>query len=318
MFNSTIIDIALGMILTYLLLSLVITSAHEFIASLFRRRAKNLAEGIRNLLEDKDMTEAFYAHPLIKSISDRGGLPSYIPSRTFAQALLDIVSPANPAGPRILTDVQNAINDPKIIPSEHVRKTLTVLLEDANHNIRALEENIEIWFNNSMDRVSGWYKRKTQYVLLGLSLLITFGLNVDSIQIYRSLTDDPVLRATLVSQAERITHQEPPTAPDDLAGSQEAFETLKQNLSNTQDLGIPIGWKQWPTSAGSWLLKISGLLLTAFACSLGAPFWFDLLNKIVSVRASGKAPEERPKPPKEVPQPLEPGQSPREADIVNK
>jgi hypothetical protein len=52
---------------------------------------------------------------------------------------------------------------------------------------------------------------------------------------------------------------------------------------------------------------ILGWLITAFAVSLGAPFWFDLLNKFVNIRASGKAPEEEPKSPKEVPAPKEPG-----------
>jgi hypothetical protein len=36
------------------------------------------------------------------------------------------------------------------------------------------------------------------------------------------------------------------------------------------------------------------------AVSLGAPIWFDFLNKFVNVRASGKAPEGGPKPAKEV------------------
>jgi hypothetical protein len=60
-----------------------------------------------------------------------------------------------------------------------------------------------------------------------------------------------------------------------------------------------------------------GWLLTALAATLGAPFWFDTLNKIMSIRSAGKAPEETPKPPKEVPTPVEPGQSPREADRIN-
>ena len=50
-----------------------------------------------------------------------------------------------------------------------------------------------------------------------------------------------------------------------------------------------------------------GWLITAFAVSMGAPFWFDLLNKFVNIRASGKAPEEEPKAPKEVPAPKEAG-----------
>ena len=58
-------------------------------------------------------------------------------------------------------------------------------------------------------------------------------------------------------------------------------------------------------------------LLVALAASMGAPFWFDMLNKVISIRSAGKAPEESPKPPKDVPVPLEPGQSPKEADRVN-
>jgi len=75
----------------------------------------------------------------------------------------------------------------------------------------------------------------------------------------------------------------------------------------------------WPAGSGSsayywnWIAKVFGLLLTAGAASLGAPFWFDMLNKVVSIRSAGKAPEEKQKSPKEVPTPTEAGQTPREA-----
>jgi hypothetical protein len=65
---------------------------------------------------------------------------------------------------------------------------------------------------------------------------------------------------------------------------------------------LPIGWSEFP-KRDQWLTMALGWLITAFAVSLGAPFWFDLLNKFVNVRASGKAPEEAPKSPKEVPIP---------------
>ena len=56
--------------------------------------------------------------------------------------------------------------------------------------------------------------------------------------------------------------------------------------------------------------KIFGLFLTAFAASLGAPFWFDVLNKFMSVRGAGKAPEEKPKDPKIVLVPKPPEDKP--------
>jgi len=59
----------------------------------------------------------------------------------------------------------------------------------------------------------------------------------------------------------------------------------------------PLGWKSRPSNAGDWWNKLAGLALTAFAVSLGAPFWFDLLNRFMNIRAGGKSPEEKAKPP---------------------
>ena len=57
-----------------------------------------------------------------------------------------------------------------------------------------------------------------------------------------------------------------------------------------------------------------GSMMTALAALLCAPFWFDTLNRVVSIRATGKPPEEKPTAPKAVSAPVEPGQSPQEAD----
>ncbi|AGZ41925.1 hypothetical protein [Actinoplanes friuliensis] len=43
--------------------------------------------------------------------------------------------------------------------------------------------------------------------------------------------------------------------------------------------------------ARDWLLKLLGLVLTAAAAALGAPFWFDLLNRLVNLRSTGKRPD---------------------------
>ena len=52
----------------------------------------------------------------------------------------------------------------------------------------------------------------------------------------------------------------------------------------------------WWKNPGFWE-KVVGLLFTALAISLGAPFWFDMLNRVVSIRAAGRAPDEKPKSP---------------------
>jgi hypothetical protein len=79
---------------------------------------------------------------------------------------------------------------------------------------------------------------------------------------------------------------------------------LEMNLDKIKSLGLPIGWdrsnpKLVPPSndIGAWLLKIFGWLITAFAISLGAPFWFDLLNKFMVVRSTVKPREKSPEEP---------------------
>ena len=97
MFGSYLLEIAIGIFFLYLLLSLFCSAINEWISRIFKLRANNLREGIKNLLDDPGFTayaKKVYDHALIKGLSKRGKLPSYIPSRIFASAVMDIVSPA--------------------------------------------------------------------------------------------------------------------------------------------------------------------------------------------------------------------------------
>ena len=380
MFGSPILEVAIGVIFVYLLLSLIVTAANELIASLWKWRAKNLEQGIQNLLNDantNNLADEFYRHPLIRGLCDQGKRPSYIPSRTFALALLDIVANNKNAKALTLADIEKAIAGNSQI-NQNVKNTLLVLTHSAANDFRQavsefgkLQENIEIWFNNSMDRVAGWYKRKTQLLLFLLSIFFAVALNIDTIQIVKTLAGNDVLRAAVVEQAKKIASSEvkpslPPGAPagslpggmiiypddqfrqnpqrtpnipanlrlaqaspselqqtdqDIIKQTEKAKENLVKRITDLQTTGVPVGWEaeKIPSPRENltwWLLKILGLAFTAIAASLGAPFWFDVLNKFITVRSTGKAPEEAPKAPKEVPTPLEPGQLPGLADAL--
>lgn len=331
MFGSAILDVATGMIFIYLLLALIVTSLSELIAAWLKWRAKNLAEGVRNILSDQKLAQDLYKHPLVKSLykGDKG--PSYIPSRTFVLSLLDIISPVDPAGPRALAKVQDAING---LPNGDLKRTLAVLLDEAGHDLKRFEESIEIWFNHSMERVSGWYKRKSQIITIILAALVTILANADSILIGKSLSSDPALRATVVAEAQRFVEKNDqvltPTEPEPSSEEAQAKKRLDGYKQQIQNLGVPIGWTQRdpnhpdvqdprypplvdPFDWGGWLKKLLGLLLTAIAVSLGAPFWFDMLNKVINIRSAGKAPEEAQKSPKQTQTPPEPGETPRQA-----
>jgi isoquinoline 1-oxidoreductase subunit alpha len=135
--------------------------------------------------------------------------------------------------------------------------------------------------------------------------------NADTVQIAMTLSTDSAAREALVAQAQaRVQQQgqEPAaTAPTprlsagaaDEPGEDPAekrYEELARGVKKLQDLqtlGVPLGWKDkpwkevrkpfWWDGFRDTISKLIGLLLTVLAVSLGAPFWFDLLNKIVNI-----------------------------------
>jgi hypothetical protein len=295
MFGSAILDTAIGLIFVFLVVSLTVSAANELLAALFKWRAKNLFLGIRQLLQDPSVTglvTRFYEHPLIEGLSAKGRKPSYIPSRTFAVALLDIVSPTTPANNRTLEDLKAGIEK---LPGS-LQVTFRVLLDEAGHDIEEFKTQLEIWFNSTMERVSGWYKRKTQILQLVLALIIVVLANVDSVRIAKSLSGvNSPLRDSIKDAAHSFIEKN--------LQQENAQTQLRAATEAIGNLALPIGW----ANGGFGPTTVLGWLVTALAATLGAPFWFDLLNRFVNIRASGKAPEEEPKSPKEVPTPKQPG-----------
>lgn len=176
-------------------------------------------------------------------------------------------------------------------------------------------------------RVADWSKRKVQVVNVLLAVAFTVGVNVDSILIVRSLSNDSALRMALVAQAQELVKEKPapPKGEQQAAEAKPALEELEKRIQKLTGLGVRVGWtavagedfRQWPgwlprnTETAFWAAMwwhtvryhFPGWLLTALAASLGAPFWFDMLNKIITVRSTGRIPEERRKPQEEAPKP---------------
>jgi hypothetical protein len=269
-----------------------------------------------------------YGHALIRGLhrddagdSDRQK-PSYIPSRLFATALLDIVlKPAGDTEARAvatIADARKAIAAKRDELGGRVTDALLSLCDRAACDTRRalspvekLQEDVEHWFDCGMDRVTGWYKRKTQLWSVILAMGIAVFVDVDSIRLARVLSNNPVLRAALVAQAE-AAKQKPetpktesaPPAQDASEATAKAFLNAQEAVDKINNLGIPVGWQSeisipTPTTRAGfwwWLSKVGGLVLTALAASLGAPFWFDILQKLFGLRmAATPAPPKTPK-----------------------
>ena len=285
--GSTVLEVAIGMALLYLLLAIFCTVSNEWIAGVLNTRARMLARGLRQMLDCQPahataqnanpvtMIERFYSHPLITGLMNEGKHPSYVPARSFASVVMDLVTPEHP-GSITFEQLESGIN---ALPEGDVKRTLLALIQNANHDLDQAQKAIEGWFNDTMDRVSGWYKRRTQVWTFLLAALVTIGMNADTLQSARKLWIEPTLRSTVVENA-RGQAASPP------AGG--------QTVSDTQlaQLGQLVGWQavaDW--SALAWLERLVGWVLTICAVSLGAPFWFDTLNRVANIRAAGKNPE---------------------------
>jgi hypothetical protein len=283
------LDVALGLIFVYLVLALVCSALNETISSVFSWRSHFLREGVANLLDPaneargREVANRLYAHPLVNALirpvsrRRKARYPAYLPARTFASALLDFDAKGAERS------VEDAI---AAVPSEQARQALTTLWKQAKGDVQLFRHSVETWFDDAMERVSGWYRRRVQIVMWALAALVALSLNVDTIRIADQLWKDKTVRAAVVARAESppASAQAPPVSD------------VAKSVGSLKELKLPIGWtsETRPSGAGDWLLtallKTVGLLMTAAALTLGAPFWFDALGKVSRVRSAGARP----------------------------
>jgi beta-lactamase superfamily II metal-dependent hydrolase len=298
MFGSEILEVAIGLILVFLVLSLVVAATNEVVAAFLKQRAKFLREGIDRIL-GKELREKLYAHPLLNGLKPGDKDPAYVPDDIFSLALLDLVLPDGLDQKRASAEVRRRLEE---IPHEGLRTSLDLLLRESRDDLVSFRKGIEKWFNDSMDRVSGWYKRNARLSSLVIGAILVVIFNADTLQIARALWNDDALRSAVVSQAESTVEESPPADPGGADGSPdpgERLDAVAKSIDDVQELQLPLGWSMQPGDPrwvrggdfwglfASWFGKVLGLVVTAAAISLGAPFWFDLLSRLVPLRTAG-------------------------------
>lgn len=322
MFGSDILDAGIGLFLVYFLFSALCSAINEWILGhLFHWRAEMLERAIRGLLGDPGITQDFFAHPLVQSLAAEGrdgthpvAKPSYISSTMFTDTLINLLAsragaaktaPDPAALAQVAQDVSQLRGAVAILAEAKLKTALQSLLAGAK-DIEEARAKLEQWFNEAMDRATGWYKRHVRIVTAFLALGVAVGFNVDTFTIARSLMENSKLRAALVAAAEQAVRQPLPVNP-----SANPEETLRALGTRIDSLDLPIGWASVPRPGAAVGLgragkreliflrpgenlpmKIAGWLVTAGALSMGAPFWFDLLGKFINLRAAGKKPPE--------------------------
>lgn len=250
----------------------------------------------------------------IKDKSGKIRQPEYIPNATFATAALEVIMNAGKDGEDVPIDMMSMDemkasmkslgekNPPLAKMTHYLFPNMEKATDDLEAKLSAYRKNTENWFNDVMSQTSNWYKIRAQWVAFWIGLSLAVFINIDTIQVAQKLWQEPTARAVLVAQAQAEAQKDAP-------GS--------DGLATARSLNIPIGWTttsletkscgilgvsnyrvvirsggeclsvtSLPALNNGWgiIVKLFGYLLSGAAAAQGAPFWFDVLRKLVGVK----------------------------------
>ncbi len=365
-----ILDLILGMVFIYFLLSVMMNSALEIFLSISKMRASILQEWLVQTFKTNEtaitnLGKDIMNHSSIAGLTAKDKSPSYISASNFAYVLIEklTVDLKNPQ--QLVTNMSQMINllsTTSLLPPDIASTFITYANEvkqtpiKAKSEIELFREKIEDWFDQSMQRLTGNLKRITLPLGYVISAIIVGALNIDSIQLANYLYQNPTVTTQLANQAELETKSQAvinqvaqfkkdlPAQPvanyvGKMIGDSATDSTskklavakdttvLRDSASNAGEVAtldslvrdqlnaikgaksalgatsLPIGWKTAAENKNRsdmndggkigwyWLLKILGLILTTLAAGMGAPFWFDVMNKIANLRGTGGKPD---------------------------
>jgi len=308
MFRLETLNVLIGLVTVYLAFGLACTAIVEAISAWFNIRSKNLEAALTEFLngdlkQNETFIKAFYDHPLVQALSKgKDGRPSYIPSEIVGRVVEALVT-ANGTAKSLAAAVNSLPGTPA---TNRAKGLLDTFVARASGDAAEFRKAVETHFNGVMDRASGWFKRYAQNVALAVAAVLVIGANVDTVNLVTSLASNPTAGAKMVEiveqqlvaaktieeQAETGQAEGGITVEQAKKQSEAARAALDRAASSMESAGLRFGWKDYPKAFSEYCTKIAGLLASILAISLGAPFWFDMLQRIMQVRSSGVVPSE--------------------------
>ena len=340
---NSYLETAIAVIFVIVVFSIIAYIIQELIAANLQYRGKMLKNSLKLLLDGRGnmstIVDNIYNHPQIHKLQELSEkLPSYVPSANFALALIDQVAKNAPAASGdLFNDFKAGIT--AFTAANGDLKTLLTDYLNTSSNIKELQVNIEKWFNEYMDRVTGWYKKNTAITMRLIAVAVAIGFNVDLIKITKAINSNSTLKANLVAAADKLADQpsyiknlyedninkrlslaaashkaelDSVTNAKDSSGitavnikieadkdsilknyTKNRIVDIDTLLSKIDPSELPIGWNRNMITEvrKDWLTTFIGWSLAAVAIMLGAPFWFDLLMKLVNIRRAGIKPK---------------------------
>lgn len=316
------LDLVIGLIFIYLIYSIACSTIWEIIVNLTHLRGHMLRNWIlknfNELADNEKLGVKIINHPIIKGMSKNvDESPTYIASGLFTEVLIDLVvqgdlkdsksfgSPAN------INTLRNSLENTALL-DPGIRRVFLQYIADASGSFEQVKDKISKWFDQAQERLMGSYKRNLQLWIFVISIFMVGFTNADTIKLASYLYNNADARKALADKAvffvqdstnlSKISKNDKLAIDSAMLREQKAniaiaeknLNTLKELNKELNESAIPIGWgieKLNSHDPLEILKKIAGLLLTAFAVSMGAPFWFDILSKLANLRAAGTKPK---------------------------
>ena len=334
-----ILDLVVGVIFIFFLLSIICSSIVEMVLTVRRVRAEVLGKWLLTIF-DTEVTNAknekvslgqeIMDHCALTALSPSGRAPAYIDAKNFVAAVLDKVTVYSKViNPKSIDEIIQSLESTTAL-SEELKRAFLIYANEAKDTFEALSvktagaiemfrKNIETWYNSNMDRISGTMKVKyTRRFTFASAIVITLLINADTIEISKYLYNNPEARAKVAAKAYETTAdtsiknnidriKQRATSQDDTMKLtiDQLNDSMKVKINEINEAraalneSIPLGWNKSEFTAQKngldWLgfifTKLVGMAVTVIAIMMGAPFWFDVLNKISNLRGTGNKPQ---------------------------
>ncbi|MEH1933689.1 MAG: hypothetical protein V7L14_08145 [Nostoc sp.] len=193
-------------------------------------------------------------------------------------------------------ELPNDVPDNLIKSLAVIAQRSRIKIGDLIEEMNQFKNEVETWFDRSMERASGVYKRNAKGVAIIIGISIAILTNTDTFHLVKRLSQDSVIRSTITQSAIKGSDyiKDPETRreiekllenasiPIGWQNINQQFELLDTKDSNSRNVLLIRSWQVFKLICG-WI--VSGL-----AIAMGAPFWFDILNKVINVRNAGPKP----------------------------
>ena len=168
---------------------------------------------------------------------------------------------------------------------------------ESKSDVEKFRSALELWYNETMDRCTGWYTKQARLIVFCVGFILAIAFNLDTVALVRILSNNPEARRQLATLAEKNYQQYDPKGNlvnTNSAITKEAYSKITESIKEARAV-VGLGWDDCEFNATyqpNCFHMLAGWFVTALAISLGAPFWFDVLNKVMLLRAGKKAEDE--------------------------